>query len=138
MWRTKQLNTMENLVKTILTEIAKNSPEINGNRNTEHLIEFSISGKGVLKKGEDYEQVISFGLPYDKIIAVLLSKLNGVTIEAVVREALESDLDETEVKKRATEALTAIKGKGRRNCSGKVTADSISVISTEIEVCQYC
>lgn len=128
----------EKLIKDILAQLANESQEVLKNREVEHEVSFTITAKGVVKKGEDYEQVISFGLPYDKIIAVLLSKLNGVTIEAVVREALESDLDDTEIKARASKALETIKGKGKRNCSGKLTSSAIQVLDSSVDICRYC
>jgi len=128
----------EAVAKLIGKELASSSSEVNAKRGVAHKITFLIQGEVVVKKGENFEQVVSFSLPYDKIIAVLLSKLNGVTLESVVREALDSDLDSSEVKKKATEALKKIKGTGLNKMEGKVTFPSCQINSSEVEVCEYC
>lgn len=128
----------EAIAKLIGKELASSSEAIDLARGVEHKISFLIQGEAIVKKGEDFQQVVSFSLPYDKIIAVLLSKLNGVTLESVVREALESDLDSSEVKKKATEALSKIKGVGKRKMEGKVTFPSVKLEIAEVEVCEYC
>lgn len=129
---------MKDIVKLIGKELAKSDELVNSNREQEYKINFLIGGEVVVKRGHDYKQVISFSLPYDKMIAVLLSKLNGVTIDSVVREALESDLDTSDIKAKASEALKSIKGLGERNCSGKITLPHVEVLSSDVDVCEYC
>lgn len=130
-------NTLE-LVRLILKEIANTNEFILNNRETEQVVSFKIEGKAVVKKGNDYKQIISFALPYDKMIAVLMSKLNGITVESVVKEALESNLNESEIKKNAVKALAKFKGMAERECAGKVTVKNESVQEVHIDVCTYC
>jgi hypothetical protein len=128
----------ETILKAIAKELANSSELVNLNRGEEHKIDFIFQGEIVVKKGEDFQQIVSFSLPYDKIIAVLLSKLNNVTIESVVKEALESDLDSSEIKSQASVALNKIKGKGQRSMSGKVTVPSCNMTLNEVDICKYC
>lgn len=79
-----------------------------------------VSGK--VTKGEDYEQTIHASADGWKIAMLALSKLNGVTIESLVRESLESDLDTKEVVSRANAAAQTIKEATKTICSGKTTA----------------
>lgn len=124
--------------KDISKLIAKHVEMLDVERGKEIKVDFIISGQFVAKKGEDYEQVVSFGVPYDKILAVALSKLNGVTIDSILKEALEGDFDTTEVKQKAEKALAEIKGKSRRKMSGKVTLQSSNLDLCNIESCEYC
>jgi len=126
------------LSKAIAKELASNSELANLKRGTEVKIDFLFQGSAVVKKGEDYQQIVSFALPYDKIVAVLFSKLNNVTMESVVREALDSDLDATDVKAEALKCLASIKGMGKRNMSGKVTIPHVNLNISEVDECEYC
>ena len=49
----------------------------------------SVRVAGPIRQGEDYEQAVWQSVPWQHIAAVLFSKANGVTMEAVMREALE-------------------------------------------------
>jgi hypothetical protein len=126
------------IAKLIGKELASSSALIDANRGVEHKIEFLIKGEVVVKKGENFNQVVSFAVPYDKIVAVLLSKLNGVTLESVVAEAMSDDIDTSDVKKRATEALSKIKGIASKSMEGKVTFPSCVVTIADITECVYC
>jgi len=44
---------------------------------------------GPVRQGEDYDQAVWQSVPWQMIAAVLFSKTNGVTMEAVMRESLE-------------------------------------------------
>lgn len=123
-------------MKAIVKELVKQFVDI-PQRETEYKVEFEIKGSAVIRQGEDYDQVISFAVPYDKLLAVALSKLNGVTMDSIVREALDESLDVSEVKKQALASLTAIKGKSTRHCSGKLTSSNI-VIDEVIDTCEFC
>lgn len=129
---------MKALAKTIAKEIAKSNAEIDNNRTKEMLVEFTVTGKAVVKRGEDFEQVQTFAVPYDLLLAVTLSKLNGVTVESIVREALSTDIDPSQVKAEASEALKKIKGTAMRKASGKITVKSDQIDIAEINVCENC
>lgn len=87
-------------------------------------VDFSalVRVSGEVNKGEDYEQTIHASADGWKIAMLALSKLNGVTIESLVRESLESDLDTKDVVARANAAAQAIKEATKTICSGKTTA----------------
>jgi predicted DNA-binding protein len=129
---------MENLAKVIAKEIATNDVLVNAKRGEEIRVDFTLQGSAIVRKGEDFKQVQSMALPYDAIIAVLLSKLNGVTIESVIREALESDIKISEVKAQATAALKRIKSTAYKNTSGKLTLRETTLVVSEIQTCLNC
>ena len=126
---------MENEISKL---IAKYVEQLSVERGQEIKVNFCLSGQFVAKKGEDFEQVVSFAVPYDKILAVALSKLNGVTVESIVNEALNTDLDDSIIKNEALAALAKIKGKSSRKMSGKVTIKSSVLEIKEIDSCKYC
>jgi len=88
-----------------------------------HEVDAIVHIKGTLTKGEDYEQKIRHKAQPEAILAVALSKLNGVTIESIVKEAMDVDPDRiTVIKKEASDAIEKLKeAKGKTPCSGKVT-----------------
>ena len=88
----------------------------------EHIVDFLVRVTGSFTVGEDYEQRLVAKADPFALLAVALSKLNGVTIEALVREALEADPEEIrEIKAQASEAIQAIKAPTMSVCNGKVT-----------------
>lgn len=125
---------MDSLTKLIAKEIASSDVSINAKRGDLFKVDFTVSGSALVKKGEDYSQVISFAIPYDKIVAVLLSKLNGVTLESVVKEALAEEIDSEQIKAQASAALKRIKGTGTRKCSGKITVEGEILDLAKIQV----
>lgn len=74
-----------------------------------------------LNVGEDYESHIVAKADPWLLFATAMSKLNGVTVESIVREALESGLDAKEVKASASEAMASVKAPTLTSCKGKVT-----------------
>lgn len=91
-----------------------------------HNVGFTVSIKGTLTKGLDYEsEIVSKADPW-MLLAVALSKLNGVTVDCLVREALTDDdaLIES-LKLKAAEAIQAIKAPTKTTCNGKVTTSLV-------------
>lgn len=74
-----------------------------------------------LKVGEDYEQRIVGKADPWLLFATAMSKLNGVTVESIVREALSGELDAKAVKASASEAMASVKAPTVTACKGKVT-----------------
>ena len=88
----------------------------------EHFVDFLVRVTGSFTVGEDYEQRLVAKADPFALLAVALSKLNGVTVDALVREALEADPEEIrEIKAQASEAIQAIKAPTMSVCNGKVT-----------------
>tara|TARA_R110000868_G_scaffold392714_2_gene663501 strand:- start:1422 stop:1817 length:396 start_codon:yes stop_codon:yes gene_type:complete len=129
---------MESLAKLIAKEIAKSDKLVNAKRGQDVRVDFTLQGSAIVRKGKDFEQVHSFSLPYDAMIAVLLSKLNGVTIESVIREALADDIKTAEVKAQANEALKRIKTVAYKKMAGKLTLKETTLVVSEIESCLNC
>lgn len=75
----------------------------------------------ILNKGDDYPALIVAKAEPWKLVAVLMSKLNHVTIDAVVREYLSGEIDTEEIKASVQEAIDKIKAPTETICQGKVT-----------------
>ena len=97
-------------------------------------VDFLVRITGSFKVGEDYEQRLVAKADPFALLAVALSKLNGVTLEALVREALEADPEEIkEIKAQAAEAVQALKGPTMSPCKGKVTTELAFEIIEEVK-----
>ena len=100
-----------------------------------YTIDELIRVQGTVRKGEDAEQVIHMKCDTWNILAVALSKLNGVTVESIVREAIGYDEDEvTAIKEQAKVALDKIKAPAKEMTAGKVTTKlTFSVVGLKQE-----
>jgi len=78
-----------------------------------------------IRVGEDYDQQIVGKVPWMKIAAVLLSKVNDATIESVLREVLAGDIDDAEIKAQAEAAMAELCETTEKTCKGKVTGATI-------------
>jgi hypothetical protein len=101
----------------------------------EYTINELIRVQGTVRKGEDSEQIVHMTVPHWKLIAVLFSKVNGVTMDSVVKEMLELDDDKaTVIKQKAKDALDKVKGPAKQTTAGKVTTKlEFSVVKSEQE-----
>ncbi len=89
-----------------------------------HQVDMVVRIKGTINKGESTEGVIAQRAEPWTLLAVALSKLNGVTMESIAREALTAKEEEVEaIKEKAAEAITVIKGKVIGPISGKTTTN---------------
>jgi hypothetical protein len=95
-----------------------------------YTVDMHVHVTGDMTIGEDYNrQVPQTAKPW-ALLAAALSHLNGVTMESIVREALEQDPAlEGSIKTSATEALTKLKGPCTRTCAGRMKVD----LETEVE-----
>ena len=88
----------------------------------EYPVDFTVSIKGSLKKGDDYESEIVAKADFALLFAVALSKLNGVTAESIVRDSLSFDPALVDgLKAHAAEAVAKIKETTKTTCNGKIT-----------------
>lgn len=129
---------MSTLAKQIAQAIAKQAEEIDLNRGQEMLVEYVLQGSAIVRKGEDSEAIVNAAVPYDKLLAVALSKLNGVTVDSIVREALESDVVTSEIKEQAQQAIAKFKGQSRKIVSGRTTVKAEILQTEEIHICPNC
>jgi hypothetical protein len=88
----------------------------------ENKVDILVRITGTLDKGKDFEQrVVAKAQPWD-IISVLMSKLNGVTLESVIKESLTVDPDKvTEIKEGAKEAMSELKQPTLTKMNGRVS-----------------
>lgn len=115
----------ENIVTVAVAKVVKEAAEKAAASKIaagEYAVDFTVRVKGTLKKGEEYDQeIVAKANPW-LLLAAALSKLNGVTVDSLVREALTADealVDGLKVK--AAEAIEAVKGKTLTKCAGKIT-----------------
>lgn len=82
-----------------------------------------------VKVGEDYTQrIVAKADPWG-LLAVALSKLNGVTVDAIVREALDVDAQDVKATKAsAAAAIGELKAPTETVCAGKVTATGSALV----------
>jgi len=74
-----------------------------------------------LNVGEDYDSMVAASVPWQKICGVLLSKLNAVTIESVIREVLQNGADTAELDREARDAVQRLMEPAKKRCKGRVT-----------------
>ena len=84
-------------------------------------VDATVRITGFLKVGESYEQKIVAKADPWTLLAISLSKLNGVTVESLVKEATNGGFDTEDIKNRANEAIAAVKAPTITECAGKVT-----------------
>jgi hypothetical protein len=89
----------------------------------EYPVDFKVHVSGKIMKGEDYDQPIVAKCDFALLFAVALSKLNGVTVESIVRDSLTANPAMVDgLKAQAAEAIEKIKETTITRCNGKVTA----------------
>ena len=94
--------------------------------------------QGKLRKGEDYEQnIVAKADPWG-LLAIALSKLNGVTVGSLTREALEASADKIkEIKEQAKAAIGEVKAPTLTACNGKIHTDGLfaeALVEYDVEV----
>ena len=88
-------------------------------------IDLSVRIFGSIKVGEDYEQrIVAKSDPW-LLLSIALSKLNGITVDSIVREALTCSLDPLSIKDQANAAIAAMKDPTLTQCMGKVTTSLV-------------
>ena len=83
------------------------------------------------KRGEDFEKAIPAKARPWKLLALALSKLNGVTVDALVRESEAGTVEENDIEKRANEAIATIAAATMTKCNGQVRGTfSLDIVPT--------
>lgn len=94
----------------------------------DHAVDFLLRVSGQFTKGADYDQRISAKADAWGLLALALSKLNGVTVESLVREWVGfAPENANEIKAQATKALGKIKADTYTSCTGKVSSVKLAV-----------
>jgi hypothetical protein len=97
-----------------------------------HLIDMTVRVRGTIKVGADFQGKVATRIPWQRLAAVLFSKLNDVTMESVVAEALAmTDEQETAVKASAEHAIEKLVASTESTQKGRVTASLVSEIVVE-------
>ncbi len=87
-------------------------------------VDFTVRISGTVSKGQDTTGVIAQRAEPWKLFRAAMNRLNGVTIDAIVRDAEAMTDDDTEATKgHVSTALRAIKADTIGKISGKVTSD---------------
>lgn len=88
----------------------------------EYEVDFLVRITASLKRGNNYNQrIVAKAEPWT-LLVVALSHLNNVTVESIVREALDADPELVKsIKEQANKAMEEIKGETYTPCNGKVS-----------------
>ena len=90
----------------------------------EYAIDFVCRIRGTMRKGADHTARISAAVPWQQLFAVAMSKLNGVTVESIVEEALKGNgriaALAADAKERAQAAVDQLVGETERTVRGAV------------------
>jgi hypothetical protein len=81
----------------------------------------TIDVAGLVRVGADFDQRIVAKADPWLLLGVALSHLNGVTVESIVEEALNTELSGKDIKAKADAAIAAVKAPTVTACKGKVT-----------------
>lgn len=89
-----------------------------------------------LKIGAPYMAKVSQAIPWQRIAALALAKLNGTHLEHTLRLALDSEIDVDEHVERISAVLDTLRDSTERLCNGKVTG-STSIVEATFENLDY-
>ena len=119
---TTDMNAIETLaVCKAIKEAAEKTASANLAPGT-HTVDCTVRVTGIITKGEDYNQNIVAKADPWTLLAVAMSKLNGVTLESIVKDALNTPEELIEaIKLSAKTAVEAVKAPTLTACKGKVT-----------------
>ena len=88
----------------------------------EYDLDFTVRVKGKVTKGADYDQEIVAKVDFALLAAVLLGKVNGVTMDSVIADYLNADPAQIDdLKLKAAEAIQKVKAATVTRCQGKIT-----------------
>lgn len=108
-------------VRLALAKVEVSDQERAGVKPGEYPVDCWVKIQGILKVGEDTEAKQVNKIDWTGLFALALSKLNGVTAEALVEEFLAlAEVDHDEIKKRAQKKIDEIKGTTKQPRKGAV------------------
>jgi len=100
---------------------------------TDYTVDGTFRIRGTMHIGHDEEKTHYAAVPWAGLLAVALSKLNGVTVEALLREAVKGRPSTASVKKAAEQAVQTVVGGTQKVFRGKVTTDlQVDVVSAAV------
>jgi len=112
---------MKNEIELALSTLKVSKDARNKVLPGEYDIDTVVHIAGTLKVGADVPTHQVNTVPWQKLAEVLFCKLNGVTIESVLREALAEDFSAGDFKDEAGKAMEALVGKTRKVRKGAVS-----------------
>jgi hypothetical protein len=135
------MNALASLSPAVLALLAKEAaaaakaarPDLSvGAHEVSEVVSLALSGE--VRCGEDYDsKIVAKACPW-KLLAVALSKLNGVTVDSIVAESEAIAAGDVKtIKKSAADAIAAIKAPTEKRCAGKVTVTKDSAVSVIVE-----
>ena len=125
------INAIETLAvaKLITSSQQKSARKLigDGMRN----IDFCVHITGKMDVGADYLRTVPQKAKPWELLAVALSRLNGITVESLTREALTANPETVaSIKSRAAQAIAEIKGSTETVCAGRVDATLEAEVTT--------
>jgi hypothetical protein len=125
---------MDAIQKAVIARIVKDEEKKEASKDIKpgaYKGEFMARVSYAFKRGEDFEKTIPAAAKPWKLLALALSKLNGVTVDSLVREAEAGTVEDNDIEKRANEAIAAIVADTKTKCNGQVRGTfSLDIVPT--------
>lgn len=124
-------NVKDNVVRLAVSKAVKESVEKKARENVApgvYDVDATIRIRGTIRKGEDYEKDQPHRVKWDLLFAVLASKVNDETLNAVLRDYAGMGDDEgkgmlSQVKGKVEGIVVDLKGSTRAIVNGPITTD---------------
>lgn len=97
----------------------------------QHQVDEEIRIRALLKKGEDYESVVSQSIPWKQIATALLNRVNRATVDAILGAVVRGEEDTKALKPEVEEALEILRRRTVQTCAGKLTGQA-DLITQEV------
>lgn len=97
----------------------------------QHQVDEEIRIRALLKKGEDYESVVSQSIPWKQIATALLNRVNRATVDAILGAVVRGEEDTKALKPEVEEVLEILRRRTVQTCAGKLTGQA-DLITQEV------
>jgi len=95
-------------------------------------VDIIVRVKGTVKKGHSSDKIVTASVPVWKLLALALDKVNESTLEALVKQAIAGDIDESKVKDRVNDAIDRLKLTAKKHTSGSITANLVETLVADL------
>jgi hypothetical protein len=100
-----------------------------------HEVDFTVRIQGTFNRAEDHPTTLVQKAKPWSLLALAMSKLNGVTVEALVTEFFDQDPGKTkDIEDRAKAAIKKIKGSTAGMANGSVTSVKLEVTQMGVDL----
>jgi hypothetical protein len=126
------MDAIQKAVVARLVKAEESKEVVEGMKPGEYKGEFMARIAYAFKRGEDFDKAIPAKAKPWKLLALALSKLNGVTVASLVREAEGGVVvEEADIEARANEAIATVVAATKTRCNGQVRGTfSLDIVPT--------